>query len=198
MSYAIYKLTYSEGQAYRYHISDEAGRLCYVAEPTGMSLPSPTRRIEFFDLDRNLACRLQPLDVPLWHLEKSYEVFVGGETERPYAVIAERWRWVDVLLLRLPHYEVQLGERRYVAWGSRYGERFYEILRPCEEGEADEEQTREGLGETQPGDEGTKVGQIRRPTAGPSYVVEADVSPLRQAPLVLAALVILIDMQLYV
>ena len=42
-----------------------------------------------------------------------------------------------------------------------------------------------------------KVGQIQRPTAGPSYIVESDAAPLRQAPLALAALVILIDMELH-
>ena len=38
-------------------------------------------------------------------------------------MIRERWRLVDILLLRLPRYEVQLGGYCYVARGSRYGER---------------------------------------------------------------------------
>jgi len=41
------------------------------------------------------------------------------------------------------------------------------------------------------------VGQIQRPTAGPDYIIKTDAAPLRQAPLVLAALAILIDIELH-
>nr|HID13720.1 hypothetical protein [Anaerolineae bacterium] len=189
MSYAIHKQTYSEGRAYRYHILNEAGNLRYVAERTGLLLPSPTRLVEFFDPDHNPVGRLQPPHVAPWRRGTRYEVFVGEEAEDLRAVIRERWRLVDILLLRLPRYEVQLGEYRYVVRGSRYGERFYEIFRPRGETEA----TGEGDKEAKPKE--IKVGQIQRPTAGPSYIVETDAAPLRQAPLVLAALVILIDME---
>lgn len=210
MSYSIHKLTYSDGRAYRYHISDDAGNLRYVAERTGMLLPSPTRLVEFFDPDHNPSGRLQPPDVAPWRRGRRYEVFVGEEAEEPYTVIEEKWGLVDILLLRLPRYEVQLGEYRYVVRGSRYGEHFYEIYRPCEEDEeVNEEQVDEEMGEGE--DEGTgegdeeeaearrevKVGHIQCPTAGPSYIVESDAAPLRQALLVLAALAILIDMELY-
>lgn len=193
MSYAIHKQTYSEGWAYRYHILDEARQLCYVAERTGLLLPSPTRLVEFFDADHNLAGRLQPPDVAPWRRGKSYEVFVGGEAEEPYAVIRERWRLVDIILLRLPRYEVQLERQRYIARGSRYGERFYEVF--CQRGDegVDEERVNKG----KPAPKEMKVGQIQRPTAGPSYIVEASVAPLRQAPLVLTALAILIDVELH-
>jgi len=207
MSYAIHKQIYADGQAYRYHVSDEAGHLRYVAEPTGLLLPSPTRLVEFFDPDHNQVGHVQPPDVGPWRRGERYEVFAGKETEKPRAVILERWRLVDILLLRLPRYEVRLGEYRYVARGSRYGGRFYEIFCPHEEERmgADEERIDEeseggGTGgddekELQPKD--VKVGQIQRPVAGPSYIVETDAAPLRQSPLVLAALVILIDMELY-
>ncbi len=203
MSYTIRKLTYSDGRAYRYHIYDDAENLRYVAEPTGLLLPSPTRLVEFFDLDHNLSGRLQPPDVAPWRRGKRYEVFAGKETEQPYTVIEEKWGLVDILLLRLPRYEVQLGQHRYVVRGSRYGEHFYEIFRPCEE----EEEVGEGMvegevkGAEEDGEEArpkeVKVGQIQRPAAGPSYIVESDAAPLRQALLVLAALAILIDMELY-
>jgi len=39
-------------------------------------------------------------------------------------------------------------------------------------------------------------GQIQRPAAGPSYVVETDATPLRRALTVLAAVMILIDLEL--
>jgi len=202
MSYAIHKQTYAEGQAYRYHLLDEAEHLRYVAERTGLLLPSPTRLVEFFDPDHNPVGRLQPPDTAPWQRGKRYEVFIcneGEEAEEPHAVIREQWGLVDVLLLRLPCYEVQLGEYRYIAQGSRYGERFYEIFRLRGEGGADEETgADEEIGEDEEGHEPQemKVGQIQRPTIGPDYIVETDAAPLRQAPLVLAALVILIDMDL--
>jgi hypothetical protein len=219
MRTAIYKQTYSDGRAYRYHVLDEAGDLRYVAEPTGLLLPSPKHLVDFFDPDRKLVGRLQPSDVARWPRGKRYELFVDQEVEEPCAVIREWLRLVDMLLLRLPRYEVQLGPRCYVGQGSRYGDRFYEILRLHEGGEEeagreeidgaelDDERVGEKPGqgmETCPEgkpkprpDEGVKVGQIMRPTAGPSYVVDTDAAPLHQAPLVLVALVILIDMELY-
>jgi hypothetical protein len=199
MSYTIHKQTYSDGRAYCYHISDVSGNLRYVAERTGMLIPSPTRLVEFFDPGHNLAGRLQPPDVAPWQRGTHYEVFVGQEAEEPYAVIEERWGLVDILLLRLPRYEVQLGKHYYVVRGSRYGERFYEIFRPLEEEERgdEEEVDEERAEEDEDRPKETKVGEIERPTAGPSYTVESGAAPLRQALLVLAALVILIDMELY-
>jgi hypothetical protein len=222
-AYTIHKLTYADGRAYRYPISDETRQIRYVAERTGMLLPSPTRLVEFFDPDHNLAGRLQPPDVLPWLRVMCYELFVGEETEEPHAMIQEQWRLVDILLLRLPRYELQLGKHRYIIRGSRYGAHFYEIFRPREEGEeAEEEEAKEAEGaedaeateevEEEPqsaearqdeGDEeeegkkpkAVKVGQIERPAAGPSYIVEAEAAPLRQSPLVLAALVILIDVE---
>jgi hypothetical protein len=200
MSYMIYKQTYAEGQAYRYHLSDEAEHLRYVAERTGLLLPAPTRLVEFFDPDHNLVGRLQPPDAAPWQRRKRYEVFVGEKSEEPHAVIREQWRLVDILLLRLPRYDVQLGKYCYTAQGSRYGEHFYEILRPRGEGETNKEiGANEEIGEDEEENEPQemKVGQIQRPTVGPDYIVETHAAPLRQAPLVLAALVILIDMELY-
>jgi len=200
MSYTIHKQTYAEGQAYRYHLSDEAEHLRYVAERTGLLLPSPTRLVEFFDPDHNPVGRLQPPDTAPWERGKRYEVFVGEKSEEPHAVIREQWRLVDILLLRLPRYEVQLGKYCYTAQGSRYGERFYEIFHPRGERGANKETgADEEIGEDEEGHkpQEMKVGQIQRPTIGPDYIVETEAAPLRQAPLVLAALVILIDMELY-
>jgi len=240
-TYTVHKLTYSDGRAYRYHVSDDADNVRYVAERTGMQLPSPTRLVEFFDPEHNPSGRLQPPATVPWLRGTRYEIFVGEETEEPYAVIQERWGLVDILLLRLPHYEVEFGKHRYIVRGSRYGARFYGIFRPPEE---DEEETAEGkeeleveaaepteedeeetaeekeelevrvaeptekaeeyptdkeTGEDDAGEEkkfkGVKVGEIRRPAAGPSYIIEVEAAPLRQALLVLAALAILIDME---
>ena len=205
MRTTIHKQTYTGGRAYRYRVVDEAGRLCYLAEPVGLLLSSPTRLVEFFAPDRSRVGRLQPPQVARWRREKHYTVFVGRATEEPHAVIRERWRLVDMLLLRLPRYDVQLGGDGYVVRGSRYGERFYEIFRSCsgevEQGRAGEEIRRyvetEAQGEAGPRSREMKVGQIERPTTGSSYIVQTDAAPLRQALLVLAAVVVLIDLELY-
>ncbi|HEY72886.1 MAG: hypothetical protein DRJ03_29940 [Chloroflexi bacterium] len=209
MSYTIHKLTYSDGRAFRYHISDEAGNLGYVAERTGMLLPSPTYLVEFFDPDHNPSGRLQPPDVAPWRRGMHYELFVGAEeVEEPYAVIQETWRLVDILLLRLPRYEIQLGKHCYIVQGSRYGGQFYEIFLPWEDEQALEENEETEAVEAAEGElpeedkeesepDKVKVGEIRRPKVGPSYTVEVDAAPLRQSPLALAATVILIDMEVY-
>ena len=119
MSYAIHKQTYADGRAYRYDILDEMGHVHYVAKPTGLWRPLPTRLIEFFDPDHNLAGRLQPPEVAPWRRATRYEVFVGQESAEPYAVIQEQLRLVDILLLRMPRYEVQLGTYHYIVQGSR-------------------------------------------------------------------------------
>lgn len=201
MSITIHKQTYSGGRAYRYRILDEAGQLCCVGEPTGLLLPTPTRLVEFFDLNHDRVGRLQPSSVASWRRARCYEVLREG-VEEPYAVIRECLRLADLLLLRLPRYEVRLGRTCFGARGSRYGDRFYEIfLLRRGEGKVDE-QLRQGAktgasGKRASGHREVKVGQIERPTSGPSYVVETDAAPLRQALTVLAALVILIDMDLY-
>jgi hypothetical protein len=226
----VHKLTYADGRAYRYLVSDGDRKLLYVAKRTGLLLPGQTRLTEFFDAEENPVGRLQPPDVAPWLRAKDYDVYIGEE-EEPFAVIREHWRLVDILLLRLPRYEVHIGEHHYIAEGNRYDtDRFYGIFvleeeeSPVEEVEAapdfalEAEDTGEKAAESEVGAEefeGVKVleelvdedieeetepereqvGQIECPTAGPSYIVEIDAEPLRQAPLVLAALVALIDME---
>jgi hypothetical protein len=227
----IHKQTYADGRAYRYLISDGGRQLLYVAKRTGLLLPGQTRLTEFFDAEENPVGRLQPPDVAPWLRAKDYDVYIGEE-EEPFAVIHEHWRLVDILLLRMPRYEVHIGERHYIAEGSRYDtDHFYGIFvleeeeePPVEEVEAapdfvlEAEETEEKAAEPEVEAEefeGTQVleelidedieeeaesereqvGQIECPTAGPSYIVETDAEPLRQAPLVLAALVALIDME---
>jgi hypothetical protein len=252
----IHKLTYADGRAYRYLISDRNRNLCYVAKWTGQLLPAQTRLVEFFDTEENRVARLQPPDVAPWMRAKDYLVYVGEEEEEeerkegeegeevepePFAVIHESWRLVDVLLLRMPRYEVHFGEHHYLAEGNRYGAgHFYGIFLLEEEGEEPPEEevevpdfvleaeagekaagvepkaeasesegaeagawpvdvdvlteiVEEEVEEVEP--EREQVGLIECPSAGPSYVIEADAEPLLEAPLLLASLAILIDME---
>jgi hypothetical protein len=246
----IHKLTYADGRAYRYLISDRNRNLCYVAKWTGQLLPAQTRLVEFFDTEENRVARLQPPDVAPWMRAKDYLVYIGeeeeeegeeGEEPEPFAVIHESWRLVDVLLLRMPRYEVHFGKHHYLAEGNRYGVgHFYGIFLleeeeeepPVEKVEAPdfvleaeggekaagvepkteasesegaevgnwpvdaellEEIVEEEVEEAEP--EREQVGFIECPSAGPSYVIETDAEPLLEAPLLLASLAILIDME---
>jgi hypothetical protein len=231
----VHKQTYADGRAYRYLISDGDRQLLYVAKRTGLLLPGQTRLTEFFDTEERPVGRLQPPEVAPWVRAKNYEVYIGEEAEEPFAVIRERWQLVDILLLRMPRYEVHVGEHHYIAEGNRYDpDHFYGIFllgeeeeQPVEEleaapdfvleaegmvekaaeseveaEEAEEFADIEALEEIVEGqiEQDTKpkreqVGQIECPTAGPSYIVETEAEPLRQTPLVLAALVALIDME---
>ena len=246
IAFAIHKLTYADGRAYGYVISDDAQEIRFVGKRTGLNLPAQTRLIEFFDIENKLVGRLQPPDVAPWLRAKRYEVYVSEEAEEPHAVIREHWRLVDILLLRLPRYDVQIGDNHFVAQGSRYSDDLYGLFLSTEEAreEAEKEEILEEFTgfapddilenadleeqskaeeteepkEPEPEDWGEfedaklelpeeeeiaeeeiplelQVGAILRSTAGPSYIVETDAEPLRETPLVMAALVALIDME---
>ena len=155
----IHKLTYADGRAYRYLISDSNRKLCYVAKWTGQLLPAQTRLVEFFDTEENRVGRLQPPNVAPWMRAKDYLVYIGEEEDEeeseeevegeegeerqepePFAIIREHWKLVDVLLLHMPRYEVHLGEHHYLAEGSRYDtDSFYGIFLLEEEEESPEE-----------------------------------------------------------
>ena len=246
IAFAIHKLTYADGRAYGYVISDDAQEIRYVGKRTGLNLPAQTRLIELFDIENQLVGRLQPPDVAPWLRAKRYEVYVSEEAEEPHAVIREHWRLVDILLLRLPSYDVQIGDNHFVAQGSRYSDDLYGLFLSTEEAREEaekEENVEEFTGfapddivddpsleqqseaeeaeepkEPEPEDWGEfedaelelpeeaelaeeeippemQVGAILRSTAGPSYIVETDAEPLRETPLVMAALVALIDME---
>jgi hypothetical protein len=175
--------------------------------------------VAFLDADSNPVGRLEPASSSIWSWVKGYSLMLG-EDEEPQARIEEKWSLVDRILLRLPCYKIWVGERFYVARGTRHGELFYEIFYPPfepkveepeepveleppeqeEEKEKEVELTVEEIPEQLEEGErfrwGEKVGEIRRPSAGASYVIEVEEASLRQAPLPLAALAILADLHL--
>jgi hypothetical protein len=161
VAYLIHKQTYADGRAYHYLISDGDRQLCYVAKRAGLLLPGQTRLIEFFDTEERPVGRLQPPEVAPWLRARNYDVYVGADAEEPCAVIRERWRLVDILLLRMPRYEVHIGEHHYIAEGNRYDtDHLYDIFileeeeePPAEEVEAAPDFALEGEGREEKGPE---------------------------------------------
>ncbi len=205
----VYKETFSEHQAYRYRVTDEADRTLYLAEPTGLFLPNPTREITFWGPNREPLGRVEPPALSHWPWGGEYTV-VLADRETPL-VVTEEWELVDMLLLRLPRYHFQWEDTPYIAVGNRFGEPFYEIF--LYTSESGEEPAAEGdLGAVSLADLdvaeleraaerekhrwGEPVGAIRRPSRGPHYQAEAWASPLRDARLLLAVLVVLTDLHL--
>jgi len=206
MIYHIHKLTYSEGRAYRYRVTDEAGEVRYIAEPTGAFLPVPTRLVTLFDAGHRSVGRIEPAPPSPWRWVREYTLVLADD-QRPYATIEERWTLVDRILLRLPSYLIHIGDHTYIAQGNRHGERFYELfLRLPEEEEPEEPPPSDELSLGEAAEEieedeglrrGEKVGEVLRPPVGPNYIVEVEAAPLRQAPLVLTAVAVLADMHLH-
>ncbi len=198
MEYAIHKLTFSEGRAYRYQVMDREGEVRYLAEPTGLHLPIPTRQITLFDADHQPLARLEPLAATPWRWTRTYTLVLKGEKEA-IATIEERWTLVDRLLLRLPTYTLRIGAYTYTARGRRYGEALYELFERPQDGAGGEgggAERPEG-GTEERGARPRKVGEVLHPPVGPNYLILVEVAPLRQSPLALAAFVVLIDLHLY-
>ncbi len=202
----VYKESFSEHQVYRYRITDEADQTLYLAEPTGLFLPHPTRQITLFGPDREPLGRVEPPDPSRWPWGGEYTILLEGR-ETPLAVVAEQWELVDMLLLRLPRYLFQWEGVSYIARGSRFGERFYEIFpySPDTEEGADtgtidvaelDVGRPEEMAEKEERRWGEPVGLIQRPPRGPHYQAEVWTSPLQDAPLLLSVLVILADLHI--
>ncbi|MBC7227919.1 MAG: hypothetical protein H5T61_11925 [Thermoflexales bacterium] len=207
----VYKASFSEHQVYRYRITDEADQTLYLAEPTGFFLPNPTREVTLLGPNREFLGRVEPPDPSRWPWGGEYAVVLEGQ-ESPLAVITEQWELVDMLLLRLPRYLFQWEGASYIARGSRFGERFYEIFPYAPEAREEAESAAADLGmvdvaeldlarleevaEKEERRWGEPVGVIQRPPSGPHYQAEVWASPLQGAPLLLGVLVILADLHL--
>lgn len=169
--YNIQRETLSPGRPVRYQFSDETGRTLYTVERTE----------EIFGLDQHLqfvdssglpiARLIPPEDRNVWGATSVYKLVLTDEVKAHFR-IEQTFSLVDRLLLRLPHYKLRASGARYKARGSRHGEHFYELF------------------DTQ----NRYLGQIERSIHGPTFTIEGEPSPLMQLPLLLAALVIVIDL----
>lgn len=200
----VYKELFSERLAYRYRVTDEAGRVHYIVEPTGLFLPNPSRLITLFDANHRPVGRIDHPETSYWSLGGTYRVFLEGRKE-PALVVIEQWEMVDLILLRLPRYVFTWEGVRYIARGSRYGARYYEIFPYPPEAESRPE-GRTPAADLEPGllEElakregqawGEAVGSIVHPIRGPHYLVEG-LGALAEAFLPLTVLAVLADVHL--
>ena len=208
MRYGINRLAFSVERAYRYHVTDEAGELIFEARRVSPWLPFPTRRVVFFSPEGQPVAEIEPPLMGLWRRGTTYtlrrmaarpeagdefpaeeemsleeaalalEAVVQAQEEMTpgevLGTVEVVWTVLDQVLLHAPRYRVRIGEHVYLAQGSRYGHTFYEIM--------------DARGEV--------VGRVERPLMGANYLVEAEAGPLLEQPLLLPALVIILDMEL--
>ena len=169
--YSIQRETLSLGRPIRYHFSDDNGRELYTAERTEEQF-NLDQHLQFLDAAGLPIARLiPPDDRNPWSATSTYRLLLTDEAEAHFT-IEQTFSLVDRLLLRLPHYRLRANGTRYKVKGSRHGEHFYELF-----------DTKDRY-----------LGQIERPIHGPTFSIEGEPSPLMQLPLLLAALVILIDL----
>jgi len=150
IAWTVSKTTYADGRAYRYTLSRPDGEIYSIAERTGMLLPTPTRRIDFFDSDHTPLGHLQPAERAPWKRVEHYQVIDALAPEEPLAFIDERWRLVDILLLRLPVYVLRLGDQTFDVRGTRYSpESFYEVVRSLSQEEEPGDEAGEAVSEAE-------------------------------------------------
>ncbi len=180
MIYHLYRDAFSEVYTYRYRLTDSNGKLILTATwpPPGEGAQPP--RIFFQQGNRRIA-HLDWEDRPWWQRDR-FLLYLEEEAE-PILVIEELWDVVDRLLLRIPRYRLRLPDGNVLlARGNRYGERVYEIfVLPADRKEEQE-------------DVGTWLGEVIHPPVGPTYILKTISPLLTQAPLLLVALVIVVDM----
>ncbi len=172
--YSIQRETLSTDRPIRYTVTDDAGAVLYTVERTNELLDLNQQRARILDRTGNpIAQLIPPEERNLWRAASLYQITMADE-QKAHFTIEQTFSLVDRILLRLPHYKVRGHGARFNARGSRHGEHFYELF--------------DGKGHY--------LGQIVRPSHGPTYTIEGEPSPVMQMPLLLAALTIVIDLQL--
>ncbi len=182
MIYHLYRDAFSEVYTYRYRLTDSNGKLILAATwlPPGEGIQPP--RIFFRDGKSRRIAYLDWESRQWWQGDRFILYLTGNET--PILVIEEVWNMVDRLLLKMPRYRLRLPDGNVLeARGNRYSEHFYEIfVLPADKGTWDEEES------------GTWLGEVVHPPVGPTYILKTISPMLTQAPLLLVALVIVMDM----
>ncbi len=181
MIYHLYRDAFSEVYTYRYRLTDSNGKLILSATwlPPGEGIQP--RRIFFRDGKSRRVAYLDWESRQWWQGDR-FLLYLNEES-KPILVIEEVWNMVDRLLLKMPRYRLRLPDGNVLeARGNRYSEHFYEIfVLPADQGKWDEET-------------GTWLGEVVHPPVGPTYILKTISPMLTQAPLLLVALIIVVDM----
>lgn len=181
MIYHLYRDAFSEVYTYRYRLTDSNGQLLLSATwlPPGEGMQP--ERIFFRDGAHRRVAHLDWVQRQWWQGDR-FLLYLHGR-DRPTLVIEELWNMVDRLLLKMPRYRLRLPDGNLLeARGSRYSEHFYELfVLPADKEMADEEK-------------GTWLGEVIHPPVGPTYILKTISPMLTKAPLLLVAVVIVVDM----
>ncbi len=182
MIYHLYRDAFSEVYTYRYRLTDSNGKLLLSAAWLPPGEGNQPERIFFRDGEGRRLAHLDWLPRQWWQGDR-FLLYLEGKDD-PLLIIEEWWSMVDRLLLKMPRYRLRLPDGNLLeARGSRYSEHFYELfVLPAdrEHGESDET--------------GTWLGEVVHPPVGPTYILKTISPILTKAPLLLVALVIVVDM----
>ncbi len=180
MIYHLYRDAFSEVYPYRYRLTDPSGALKLLATWDAAETSQP-ECIHFCRSNNERVGQLHWEDRGWW-LGDRYNLFAETREHPQLARIEERWHLVDRLRLQLPRYRIHLMEgNRFEARGRRYGPAFYELFTlPAARDVAEES--------------GVWLGEIVHPVSGPTYQLQTDSPLLTTAPLLLMALVVIVDL----
>ncbi len=180
MIYHFFRDAFSEVYTYRYRLTDPQEQLIISATWSPPPSGSQPEVVNFQDASEMRTAVLQWEDRSWW-LGDRFQLF--SAQQQRLALIEEHWNLVDRLMLHLPRYRVVLADGNLLEMrGSRYGETFYAIsVLP-----ADAESPTE--------DEGVWLGDVVHPGTGPTYVLEIESPLLAASPLLVTAMLVVIDL----
>ncbi|HOV47767.1 MAG TPA: hypothetical protein PLM06_03935 [Anaerolineae bacterium] len=179
--YHLYRDAFSEVYTYRYRLADETGAVQLIASWPGLPVADRPEEVLFHTATGDYLARLRWEDRSWWHGDRFW--LSRAAEEPPFAMIEEQWRLVDRLLLRLPGYRLTLEEDgvAFSARGSRYSQQLYEIFAlPTAASQDDAAEQR--------------IGAVRHPASGPTYIMEVEHPRLEADLSLIAALGVILDL----
>ncbi|MCD6344353.1 MAG: hypothetical protein J7M17_01935 [Anaerolineae bacterium] len=177
----LHRDAFSEVYTYRYRLTDPGGNLLLEVTWPALGVSERPATLFFNAADGQRLAHLDWEDRGWW-LSDRFQLFLEGQ-KNPLAVVEEHWRIVDRILLHLPRYYVNLADgNRLEVQGNRYSQRFYEIFVLPAQSELEEEET------------GVWLGEIIHPPAGPTYILRTESPLLTTIPLLLVAIVTIVDL----
>ena len=176
----LHRDAFSEVYTYRYRLTDPDGNLLLEVTWPALGVSERPATLFFNAADGQRLARLD-WEERGWWLGDRFHLFLEGQKDA-LAVVDEHWRIVDRILLHLPRYRVTLANGNCLkVQGSRYSRSFYEIFVLPAHDETGEET-------------GTWLAEITHPPAGPTYILRTESPLLTATPLLLVAIVAIVDL----